>query len=190
MKPTISADGFSTERTSRATARRRIRASLDTMLARGDVVDPAARAGDPHQRRDLDDVLRRRLQPRRQQAAAGRRVPRAGAARREDRARPIRRRRWSTMRTRCWTTHAPGCLYARVDVVVAADRFVLMEVELVEPSLYLEHDPPAAGRLRAGHPAHHVTAYADGRACGGGGPPDFAPFPRDSADSHPAQRLP
>ncbi len=40
--------------------------------------------------------------------------------------------------------HAPGCLYARVDVVVAADRFVLMEVELVEPSLYLEHHPPSA----------------------------------------------
>ena len=60
--------------------------------------------------------------------------------------------------------HAPGCLYARVDAVVAADRFVLMEVELVEPSLYLEHDPPAARRLCAGDPAHHVTAYADGRA--------------------------
>ena len=42
-------------------------------------------------------------------------------------------------------THAPGSLYARVDVVVTADRFVPMEVELVEPSLYLEHDPPSAG---------------------------------------------
>jgi len=40
--------------------------------------------------------------------------------------------------------HAPGCLYARVDVVEAADRFVLMEVELVEPSLYLEHAPESA----------------------------------------------
>jgi hypothetical protein len=40
--------------------------------------------------------------------------------------------------------HAPGFLYARVDVVAAADRFVLMEVELVEPSLYLEHHPPSA----------------------------------------------
>jgi glutathione synthase/RimK-type ligase-like ATP-grasp enzyme len=39
---------------------------------------------------------------------------------------------------------APGCLYARVDVVAASSGFVLMEVELVEPSLYLEHDPPAA----------------------------------------------
>ena len=44
---------------------------------------------------------------------------------------------------------APGCLYARVDVVAAADRFVLMEIELVEPSLYLLHDPPSARRLRA-----------------------------------------
>ena len=41
-------------------------------------------------------------------------------------------------------SHAPGCLYARVDVVRTSERFVLMEVELVEPSLYLEHDPPAA----------------------------------------------
>jgi hypothetical protein len=34
-----------------------------------------------------------------------------------------------------------------VDVVVTAERFVLMEVELIEPSLYLEHDPPAAERF-------------------------------------------
>ena len=38
----------------------------------------------------------------------------------------------------------PGCLYARVDVVVTRGRFVLMEVELVEPSLYLAHEPQAA----------------------------------------------
>jgi hypothetical protein len=55
-----------------------------------------------------------------------------------------------THRRRSWSTHglldahAPGCLYARVDAVVAADRFVLMEIELVEPSLYFEHHPPAA----------------------------------------------
>ena len=56
----------------------------------------------------------------------------------------IRRRRWSHAVRRVLDEHAPGCLYARVDTVVAADRFVLMEIELVEPSLYLEHDPPAA----------------------------------------------
>ena len=41
-------------------------------------------------------------------------------------------------------TWAPGCLYARVDVVATAERFVLMEVELLEPSLYFAHDPPSA----------------------------------------------
>jgi glutathione synthase/RimK-type ligase-like ATP-grasp enzyme len=41
-------------------------------------------------------------------------------------------------------TSAPGCLYARVDAVVTDERFVLMEIELLEPSLYLEHHPPAA----------------------------------------------
>ena len=40
-------------------------------------------------------------------------------------------------------------LYARVDVVEARDRFVLMEVELVEPSLFLEHAPAAARAFAA-----------------------------------------
>jgi glutathione synthase/RimK-type ligase-like ATP-grasp enzyme len=40
--------------------------------------------------------------------------------------------------------HAPDCLYARVDVVETPDRFVLMEIELVEPSLFLERHAPAA----------------------------------------------
>jgi hypothetical protein len=44
---------------------------------------------------------------------------------------------------------APDCLYARVDVVVAEDRFVLMELELVEPSLFLEHAPGAAKAFAA-----------------------------------------
>jgi glutathione synthase/RimK-type ligase-like ATP-grasp enzyme len=41
-------------------------------------------------------------------------------------------------------TCAAGHLYARVDVVSTGDRFVLMEIELVEPSLYLEYVPAAA----------------------------------------------
>jgi len=40
-------------------------------------------------------------------------------------------------------------LYARVDVVEAHDRFVLMEVELVEPSLFLEHAPGSARAFAA-----------------------------------------
>ena len=38
-----------------------------------------------------------------------------------------------------------------------------MEVELVEPSLYLEHDPRRPAPSRGGA-AHRVIAYADGRA--------------------------
>jgi hypothetical protein len=40
-------------------------------------------------------------------------------------------------------------LYARVDGVVRHDRFELMELELVEPSLFLEASPGAADRFAA-----------------------------------------
>ncbi|MGE0039555.1 MAG: RimK family alpha-L-glutamate ligase [Vicinamibacterales bacterium] len=43
---------------------------------------------------------------------------------------------------------APGpCLYARVDLVEAAAGPLLMELELIEPELFLLHDRRAAGRL-------------------------------------------
>jgi len=51
--------------------------------------------------------------------------------------------------------YAPGCLYARVDAVVTAERFVLMEVELVEPSLYLEHAPASAAAFA--HAVQRIT---------------------------------
>ena len=38
-------------------------------------------------------------------------------------------------------------LYARVDLVRHGDRFALMEVELVEPALYLSKSPGAAERF-------------------------------------------
>jgi glutathione synthase/RimK-type ligase-like ATP-grasp enzyme len=38
-------------------------------------------------------------------------------------------------------------LYARVDLVEADDGPVLLELELVEPSMFLRHDPGAADRL-------------------------------------------
>ena len=38
-------------------------------------------------------------------------------------------------------------LYARVDVVTTPDGWALMELELVEPSLFLDYDSSAAGRL-------------------------------------------
>jgi glutathione synthase/RimK-type ligase-like ATP-grasp enzyme len=36
---------------------------------------------------------------------------------------------------------APGCLYARVDGLESQDMFRLMELELIEPLLYLREEP-------------------------------------------------
>lgn len=47
-------------------------------------------------------------------------------------------------------TISPAPLYARVDLVrSAADDFLVMEFELIEPSLYLRMDPHAPGRFAA-----------------------------------------
>lgn len=44
--------------------------------------------------------------------------------------------------------HVPGpLLYARVDGLVRGEEFSLMELELVDPTLFLEHDPEASGRF-------------------------------------------
>ena len=57
VKPTVSADGFSTERASRATAGED-QAMVDAMAARSDVMIQRS-CRDPHHRRALADVLRR-----------------------------------------------------------------------------------------------------------------------------------
>ena len=38
-------------------------------------------------------------------------------------------------------------LYARVDGIVDGDTLILMELELIEPTLYLDTDAQAADRL-------------------------------------------
>jgi glutathione synthase/RimK-type ligase-like ATP-grasp enzyme len=53
--------------------------------------------------------------------------------------------------------------YARVDGVVSGGRFVLMELELIEPSLFLAGQPQAAERfahLLANHPALRRAALS------------------------------
>ncbi|HET9011490.1 MAG TPA: hypothetical protein VFN38_06715, partial [Gemmatimonadaceae bacterium] len=40
-----------------------------------------------------------------------------------------------------------GSLYARVDGCIVRDAFMLMELELIEPTLYLGTSPAAADRL-------------------------------------------
>ena len=45
-------------------------------------------------------------------------------------------------------SYAPGpTLYARVDGVATARGFVLLELEVIEPSLFFVHAPAAAARL-------------------------------------------
>lgn len=45
--------------------------------------------------------------------------------------------------------HIPATAYARIDLLPAAEGPVLLEVELTEPSLFLQHDPDAAARAAA-----------------------------------------
>jgi glutathione synthase/RimK-type ligase-like ATP-grasp enzyme len=142
MKPAISADGFSTECTSRGQAGSG-QAVLDAMLARADVVMqqlvPEIRTNGEISLMFFNGVFSHAVSKR----------PTAGEFRVQERLGGVIARtdpppaliddardlleRW-----------APGCLYARIDVVAAGGRFVLMEVELAEPSLYLHHDPPSA----------------------------------------------
>jgi glutathione synthase/RimK-type ligase-like ATP-grasp enzyme len=142
VKPTISADGRLTERTSRATAASD-QSALDAMLATHDVIVqplvPEIRASGEISmmffRGAFSHAVSKRPQAgefRVQERLGGRIVltdPPPGLI---DLAKEM------------LDEHAPGYLYARVDVVVTVERFVLMEVELVEPSLYLGHDPQAA----------------------------------------------
>lgn len=47
-------------------------------------------------------------------------------------------------------TISPSPLYARIDFIRDdADDFLVMELELIEPSLYLRMDPQAPGRFAA-----------------------------------------
>jgi hypothetical protein len=41
-------------------------------------------------------------------------------------------------------------LYARVDLVATIKGWLIMELELVEPSLYLRYDDAAAAKLASG----------------------------------------
>lgn len=53
-------------------------------------------------------------------------------------------------RARAVLDHIPGpWLYARVDGIEAGGTFLLMELELIEPSLFLDRDPEAPARFAA-----------------------------------------
>jgi glutathione synthase/RimK-type ligase-like ATP-grasp enzyme len=142
VKPAISADGFSTERTSRERAASD-QGVLDAMLDRGDVVVqrlvPEIRTNGEISMMFFSGVFSHAVS-KRPQAGEFRVQERLGGriARTEPPPELVEHAR------ALLNVHAPGYLYARVDVVATAERFVLMEVELLEPSLYLEHHPPSA----------------------------------------------
>jgi glutathione synthase/RimK-type ligase-like ATP-grasp enzyme len=142
IKPAISADGFSTERTSRHQAAS-CQAMFDAMLARGDVMIqqlvPEIQTNGEISMMFFGGAFSH---------AVGKR-PQPGEFRVQERLGGIITRidpppALIDHGRGLLDAHAPGCLYARVDVVITAERFVLMEVELVEPSLYFEHDPRSA----------------------------------------------
>ena len=163
MKPTISADGFSTERTRTRPPPRIRRRSTRCSREATSMIQPLV----PEIRTNGELSLMffgGIVQPRGQQAAAGRRVPRAGAAGRDgscgDDPPPALVEHARGLLDAC----APGCLYARVDVVVdrEAIRADGSRARGAEP---LPRTRPAAARAFAlRDSAHRVTAYADGRA--------------------------
>ena len=142
IKPAISADGFSTERTSRLEAAAD-QPTLDAMLARGDVVVQRLvreiRTNGEISLMFFGGVFSHAVSKR----------PTGGEFRVQERLGGVITRTDPPPSLiddarDLLTAWAPGTLYARVDVVETAQRPVLMEVELAEPSLYLEHDPPSA----------------------------------------------
>jgi glutathione synthase/RimK-type ligase-like ATP-grasp enzyme len=142
VKPAISADGFSTERTSREHAASD-QAVLDDMLSRGDVVVqklvPEIRTNGEISMMFFSGVFSHAVN-KRPQAGEFRVQERLGGRIAQTDPRPALVEHAHAL----LNVHAQGYLYARVDVVTTAERFVLMEVELLEPSLYLEYHPPSA----------------------------------------------
>jgi glutathione synthase/RimK-type ligase-like ATP-grasp enzyme len=139
MKPTISADGFATERTSRALAAAD-QAAVDAMIARSDVMIqrlvPEIRTNGELSLMFFGGSF----------SHAVRKQPQSGEFRVQERLGGMISAADAPVEV---ITHAralleacaPGCLYARVDLVLTGERAVLMEIELVEPSLFLEHAP-------------------------------------------------
>jgi glutathione synthase/RimK-type ligase-like ATP-grasp enzyme len=147
IKPTVSADGFSTERTSRANAVDD-QSIVEAMLARSDIVIqrlvPEIRTNGELSLMFFGGAFSHAVSKR----------PTAGEFRVQERlggtiAPAIAPARLVRHATSLVAAAAPDSLYARLDVVLAEGRFVLMELELVEPSLFLAHAPSAASAFAA-----------------------------------------
>ena len=142
VKPAISADGFSTERTSRGHAASD-QAVLDAILSRGDVVVqqlvPEIRTHGEISMMFFSGAFSHAVSKRPQAGEFRVQERLGGMIAGTDPPSALVEHAHALL-----DLHAQGYLYARVDVVATADQFVLMEVELIEPSLYLEHHPPSA----------------------------------------------
>jgi glutathione synthase/RimK-type ligase-like ATP-grasp enzyme len=142
VKPAISADGFSTERASREGAASD-QAVLDAMLCRGDVIVqrlvPEIRTNGEISMMFFSGVFSHAVSKRPQAGEFRVQERLGGKIARTDPPSALVEHAHALL-----DVHAQRYLYARVDVVATAERFVLMEVELVEPSLYLAHHPPSA----------------------------------------------
>ncbi len=142
IKPTVSADGFSTERTSRATALDD-QSLVEAMVERSDIVIqrlvPEIRTNGELSLMFFGGTFSHAVnkRPARDEFRVQERL--GGAI-----APAIAPARLVRHAANLIAASAPGSLYARIDVVVAEGRFVLMELELVEPSLFLSHAPGAA----------------------------------------------
>jgi glutathione synthase/RimK-type ligase-like ATP-grasp enzyme len=141
IKPTVSADGFSTERTSRATALDD-QSLVEAMVERSDIVIqrlvPEIRTNGELSLMFFGGTFSHAVnkRPARDEFRVQERL--GGAI-----APAIAPARLVRHAANLIAASAPGSLYARIDVVVAEGRFVLMELELVEPSLFLSHAPGA-----------------------------------------------
>ena len=104
--------------------------------------DPAVDGGDHRRGRIFADVLRRRLQPCDRQD--GRRPATSASSRisAEPSCRASRRRAASAWPEPRSPPRPRSAAYARVDMIADADgQLRIMELELIEPSLWLEHAP-------------------------------------------------
>jgi glutathione synthase/RimK-type ligase-like ATP-grasp enzyme len=143
VKPTVSADGFSTERTTLAGAAAD-QPLLTAMLSRSDVLVqplvPEIRTQGEMSLMFFGGTFSHAVSKR----------PTGGEFRVQERlggvislvdvAPSIVARAETLLKTA-----VPRSLYARVDVVETPKRLVLMEIELVEPTLFLQHAPGSAG---------------------------------------------
>ena len=125
---------------------------IDVLHARGAVaMVQRVRVGGRRRRRDRHGVHRRRLQPCVPQGAdpgVDHRMWRAACSR-ESGPRPRHLRRTELAVAELVVATLPATAYARVDLLPTGDGPVVLELEVIEPSLFLHLDPTSPARAAA-----------------------------------------